>query len=402
MRYPDKVHVEAVGVGVVDNLTSVEIVNDLMSPSEGSFELGNAGTWPDIAEQVKHGTPYKVFINDRLRLTGRVEVTDQPADAQAGSVVRFVVRTKLADAMYASAPPNVKIKNASIKQFILQLYAPLGFTESDFIFSSATARDLLSGKDSAGAGGTVDLQPLTAQDAKVNPGDTIYDSADRILRRYGMIHWDSPDGRIVVGAPFDGKAPLYFLRMNQGWTAAENNILGSTPTQDWSGVPSSVTVVGSKVIPGRTRSKLSAMAKAATDEHSANAYEAAKKTAYKNANKATAVEVEGDVAAAGFYRPIVLMAEGIRSPDMAVRAAYRELSARRRGMDAWPIEIDGLSYWTGMDNVNWAVDEVAQIESNVIGRPSGAYYLHRVMCRRNAQRGDVSNLSLVRKGLWIL
>lgn len=371
-RPVDDVQIEAAGVGAISNLTSIEITNDLMAPSEGAFELGNAGTWPAIAEQIAHGTAYKVFINGLLRLSGRVEMTDEPADANAGSVVRLVIRTKLADATFASAKPNIRTKNASIKQFILQLYKALGYVESDFVFSPATARDLLSGKSSGNAGGTVDLEPMTEEELKVNPPESIYDAADRILRRFGLMHWDSPDGRIVVGAPTDTKAPLYYLRMNTGTAGQRNNLTASTPTQDWSGVPSSVTVVGSKKKKGTSRTRVAA------------------------------VELEGDVAAAGFYRPVVIPAEGVRSTTKAARAAAREMSARRRNMDQWPIEVDGLSYWDGSRPINWAVDEVAQIESDWIGRPPGAYYIFRVICRRDAQTGDKTNLVALRKGLWTL
>jgi prophage tail gpP-like protein len=365
----DKVHIEAVGTGIIDNLTSLQVTNDLNAPSEGAFEMGNEGTWPAIVDQVKHGTEYKVFVNDLLRLSGRIEFTDQPTDAQAGSTVRLTVRTKLADAQYASAPPNVKVKDTSIKEFLLKLYAPLGYTEADFEWSQATGRDLLTGEGSKGAGDTVDLEPMTAQDAKVNPPETVFDAADRHLRRHGLMHWDSPDGKIIVGSPAADGSALYRLIMNVDGRG--NNILACTASQDWSGVPSSVTVVGSQKKSGTSRKRV------------------------------TAIEIDSDVSAAGFYRPVVIPAEGIGSVDKAKRAAAREMSARRRNMDAWDIEVDGLSWWDGDHGVNWATDTFVEIESDLIGRPTGLYYIHRVMYRRDIS-GDKTNLSVIRKGLWVL
>jgi len=365
----DTMYIEAVGIGQIDNLTSVQITNDLTSPSEGAFEMGNEGTWPAIAENVKHGTQYKVFVNDLLRLSGRVEFTDQPTDASAGSTVRLTVRTKLADAAYASAPPNVKVKDTSIKEFVLKLYAPLGYTASDFQFSQAAGRDLLTGEGSGGAGDSVDLEPMTAQDAKVNPPETVYDAADRHLRRHGLMHWDSPDGKIIVGTPAADGSALYRLVMNVD--GQRNNILACTASQDWSGVPSSVTVVGSQKKVGTSR----------------------KRIGY--------IESDHEVSAAGFWRPVVVMAEGIRSVDNAKRAAAREMSARRKNMDAWEIEVDGLSWWDGDHGVNWATDTFVEIESDLIGRPTGLYYIHKVVHRRDVN-GDKTNLGVVRKGLWVL
>lgn len=367
--YVDTVHIEAVGVGVIDNLTSTQITNDLGAPSEGAFEMGNEGTWASISEQVKHGTLYKVFVNDLLRLSGRVEFTDQPTDANAGSTVRLTVRTKLADAAYASAPPNVKVKDTSIKEFLLKLYAPLGYTEADFVFSQATGRDLLTGEGSSGAGDTVDIESMTAQDAKVNPPETVFDAADRHLRRHGLMHWDSPDGKIIVGTPAVDGSATYRLVLNVD--GQYNNILACTSSQDWSGVPSSVTLVGSQTKVGTSRKRV------------------------------TAIDIDSDVSAAGFYRPIVIPAEGIRSIDKAKRAAAREMSSRRRNMDCWEIEVDGLSWWDGDHGVNWAPDTFVEIESDLIGRPTGLYYIHRAVCRRDVN-GDRTNLSVIRKGLWVL
>jgi prophage tail gpP-like protein len=367
--FVDQVRIEAAGVGTIDNLTATQISNDLTAPSEGAFELGNEGTWASIAEQVQNGTEYMVFVNELLRLTGRVEFTDQPTDAQGGSTVRLTVRTKLADAMYASAKPTIKVKDTSIKEFILALYEPLGFTAADFQFSQAAGRDLLTGEGSAGAGDTVDLEPMKADEAKVNPPETVYDAADRHLRRHGLMHWDAPDGKIIVGAPAaDGEA-TYRLILNQD--GRSNNILACTPAQDWSGVPSSVTVIGAQRRKGTSRKRVAGGV------------------------------IEHDVFYAGFHRPIVIQAEGITSVDKAKRAAAREMSARRRTMDCWDIEVDGLSWWDGDHGVGWSTDAFVEIESDLIGKPTGLYYIHRVVCRRDVN-GDKTNLSVVRKGLWVL
>jgi prophage tail gpP-like protein len=372
-RAHDTVHVEIVGGDRLDNFTSLQISNDLMSPSEAAFELGNDGTWAELEEQIAHGTEYKVFINDRLRLTGRVEVQDLPVDAMAGSVTRFTVRTKLADAAFASALPNLRVKDTSIKEFILALYAPLGYTEADFLFDPATARDLLTGRDTAGKGSPVqvDLEPMTEAEAKVNPPETVYVAADRHLRRHGLIHWDAPDGFIVVSAPNDQQEPIYKLICNKA-DGRGNNVLGFTPTRDWSGVPSSVTLIGSNIKRGTSRKRVGA------------------------------IEIEPQVTAAGFYRPVIVPAEGVRTAAKATRAAAREMSARRKQMDAIVAEVDALSFWDGYENVGFGVDVVMAVESDVAGGPLGPYFVHQVVCSRDADNGDRTNLVMLKKGLWTL
>jgi hypothetical protein len=385
IRAIDKVKVEAIGAsgvaGVIDNFTTMDLTNDMMSPSEASFELGDDGTWNDIEERVLPGVEYRVFVNDRLQLTGRVELTDIPLDPGSGSVVRYTVRTKLADAQYASADPKIRIKDLSIKEFLVGtpggppgVYTPLGYTEEDFIFDPNVARDLLSGEDTSGKGDPqrVDLDPLKEDQAKVNPPETIFAAADRHLRRHGLMHWDSPDGKIVVGFPNDTQDPIYFLRMLRGSDGQHNNVLSAARKIDFTGIPATLGVYGVGGGKDYTKSKVSAVIE------------------------------DAEVIAAGFYRPSLIIAEGVKTEAAAERAARREMSARRKGKDAWEIEVDGFSHWNGAKNVNWGIDNVAGIVTDLAGGPLGAYYLHRTAMSRDPMGADTTSLSLLRRGIWKL
>ncbi len=106
-RKPDVLRVEAEGVGAFERFTSFALAFDLTQPSEANFELGDDGSWDDLERFIAHGVKYRIYINGALNLTGRVEVQDVPTDLE-GSVVRFSVRTKLADAVFASADPKTR------------------------------------------------------------------------------------------------------------------------------------------------------------------------------------------------------------------------------------------------------------------------------------------------------
>ena len=381
-RRNDEVKIEVIGPGgesgVLDNFNSFEITNSIIDPGEAAFEIGDDATWRSINDLIKHGTQYKIFINGRLRLTGRVELNDIPLDASGGSDIQFTIRTKLADAMFASANPSIQVKNQSIVQYLAQLYNPLGYVESDFIFPNDAykSRDLITGKDTSGQGKTKnapeDLEKIKPKDAKVQPSETIYDAADRHLRRHGLMHWDSPDGKIVVSAPNDLQDPIYYFRTYTGYEGRENNVLKATRSQDWSEIPTRVSVYGVGAQRGFSKSRVSAVA---TDR---------------------------DVWDAGFYRPVDIVAEGIKTLAIADRAAVRELAARSKYKDAWDIEIDGLSWWNGMENIPIGIDTVADIVSNLAGGPLGTYYIHRVVHKRDASGGDITNISMVKRGVWQL
>jgi len=374
-RRRDTVEIQSVETGgIFDNFTSFSLSMDVSSPWEANFELGNAGTWVDIERFIVPGSGYRVTINGRPFLTGRVEMTDVPLDASGGSVVRLTIRSKMADAYYAAANTKIKVKNTTLKDFLVELYRDLGYTENDFIGLPATSRDLLTGRSSAGKGNfkNAKIEKSNIKDAKVTAGETIYDAADRHLRRFGLIHWDSPDGKIVVGAPNDEQNPLYNFRYRRVSGSNLNNVIGITRTIDYSGIPSFIYVYGSgQTIDGARKSVVGK-------------------------------KVDGDLVSAGFYRPVILEAKSIRTNALAERAVNREYSARAKQKDNQNIEIDGLSFWDGFNSIPFCVDTVCTVDSDVLGGQLGRYYIHRVTLSRDARQGDRCNLTALKTGIWRL
>ena len=377
VRPRDKVRIEIIASttiagGNLDNFTSMMIRNDITMPSEASFEVGDDGTWNALGDIFEPGVEFQIYINDTPRMRGRVEMNDVPLDTMAGAVVRFTVRTKLSDAMFASANQGTRVQGASLQAFILELYAPLGYKAQDFIFLQGTSRDLMTGRSAFTNAVPVNLERIKLSEARVKPPETIYAAADRHLRRHGFMHWDGPTGEIVVGAPGDGEDPTYTFNMYRGSKSPLNNVLGATRTRDWSGVPSSVNVYGRGGKRGFTRSNVGATAN------------------------------DLDVTAAGFYRPLHILAEGIRTNELAIRAANRELSNRSKRKDGFSIDVDGFSFWDGTELTLYAPDTVAQLNTDIAGGNAGAYYIHATTLTRDAMGGDSCSLEMLRRGIWRL
>lgn len=379
-RPRDTVHIEVIGKnsgttvsgGRLDQFTSLQIRNDLTMPSEAMFEIGDDGTYDSMGNLFQPGVEFQVFVNDIPRMKGRAEALNIPFDVNAGGVVQFTVRTKLSDAMYASATPGVRVQDTSIRQFLLDLYGPLGYTESDFSFSQWVERDLLTGQRNGQGETPKDLEAIQVDEARIRPPETIYAAADRHLRRHGLMHWDGPAGNIVVGTPNDQQTPIYTFNMFRGEKARSNNCIAASRTLDWSGVPAAVGVFGVGGKRDFTKSRVAAVAE------------------------------NQDVIEAGFYRPVLIVSEGVKTQELATRSAYRELSARNKQKDAFAIEVDGLSYWDGQNIVNYGIDTVAQVNSNVAGGRVGAYYLHAVTMKRDASGGDSTSIDLLQQGVWRL
>jgi prophage tail gpP-like protein len=371
----DTVRVEADGVGSFDKFTTFQISNDLTSPSEAAFEVGDDLTYPQLSDFVALGKKYRVFVNSRLSLTGRIEINNIPTDAQGGASVRFTVRTKLADALFASARADAKVKNVTLKQWLLELYAPLGYVESDFVFKANVARNLITGKSTkSNQGALPDPDTIKEEQAKVQPPEAIFAAADRHLRRFGLMHWDSPDGKIVVSAPDDEQEPLYHFRCFRGPSGAQNNVLSITHGIDFSEIPSGITVAGSgaKASEGFVRAKVIAQ------------------------------RIDADVTSAGFVRPVTILAQQVRTTSLAQAAAARELSARSQRKNTFDVAADGLSHWDGSGLINYAPDTVADVVSDTVGGALGLYYVHRTSLTRSPQDGDRSQITVLKQGIWRL
>lgn len=356
----------------LDILTSVQMKNSINGPSEATFELGDDGTYPELEDFLALGQTFRVTVNDYARLTGRVEMLDTPLDAGRSSVLRFAIRTRLTDAVYASADPKIRVKNVSIKEFVLACYATIGVTPDKFVFDPATARQLLTGKPAKGARSPKDLAPLKEDQAKVRPPESVFTAVDRHLRRHGLMHWDSPDGKIIVGQPDDEQAPIYQFRSLRGSAAQDNNVLSVTRVRDVGDSPTLLGVFGQGG--GRNFSK----------------------------TKIRAIEVQQTLLDAGFNRPVLLVDEGIKTQELAERRARREVAMRTRGLDGFTVSVDGFSHDPAGRRGLYAPDTVAEVVFETSGRAFGSYYVEATQMAQSPGGGQTTQLTLVQPGVWRL
>lgn len=355
-----------------ERFASVRIANSIVAASEASFELGNDGSFDAFSELVEIGALFRVFVNDRPRLSGRVETLNAPVDARQSTTQRFVVRTKMADAMYQSAPQGLRLKDASIKAFVLACYSAIGLVESDFDFRGDVSRDLLTGRTTRGGRAPPDLEPLKEDAAKVNPPETVFQAVDRHLRRHGLLHWDGPDGKIVVAAPDDEQVPLYLFQCIRGEGGQLNNCTVVERTQDVSGAPTALGIFGVGGKADFTKAKVRGI--------------------YQN----------DDLLRRGFTRSVVILDEGVKTIALASARARREASTRNRGLDRIRIETDGLSHFDGQTRIEYAPDTCGDMLIAQLGGALGTYLVESATLERNAREGDRCTLELVRKGIWRL
>jgi hypothetical protein len=351
----------------VDRITQYEITHSLTSPSEARLELGDNGTWAAIREAIAIGRRFQLTLNDRPILTGRLLTRALPLSASAGATVQLTVRTALADAAFASCE-RFAVRNATLYDVVVRAYATIGLTEDRLEFQADVARNLLTGK---GAGGSppTDLAPLLEEDAQVQPPETVFAFVDRHLRRFGLIHWDSPDGKVIIGKPNDEQTPIYraqALRSRRG-----NNVIQARRTEDYEQVPSSIGVYGQ----GGGRDYSSALARA--------------------------VITDPVLTAARLWRPTVVMDDGIRTDALAESHARRELAQRSLQRDSWSVTVPG---WTYRDRsgtrVPYAIDTVVDLAIDVADPAGSPCYVWSLSRSGSAGEGHTTSLTMAAKGVW--
>jgi len=352
--------------------TSFSVKSSIIAPAEAAFELGDETGWERIQTLCGIGAEFCVIVNDRPRMLGRVEALSSPCDATQGTIQSFVVRTKMSDAIISSAPQGIRLAGASIKQFVLACYEGIGLDEGDFDFQGDVSRDLMTGKGSRGQRPARELEPLKEEAAKVNPPESIFAAVDRHLRRHGFLHWDGPDGRIIVGSPDDQQEPMGSLCMYRPPYGQLNNIMSIERVNDISQAPTQLGVFG--VSAGRDFSK----------------------------TKLASVKINEDLIARGFRRSVIINDEAMRTRPLADARANREFATRNRGLDRLTVTVDGLSYAEGSYLFPWAPDTVFDVVATHLGGALGNYYVEDVELARNASAGDVSRITMVKQGVWVL
>jgi prophage tail gpP-like protein len=352
--------------------TSFQIKSSIVAPAEASFELGDDTGWDRVSQLCQLGAQFVVMVDDRARMVGRVEALSSASDARQSTVQSFVIRTKLSDALYSSAPQGIRLKRASIKDFVLACYEGIGLREADFIFDADVSRDLMTGRTSSGSKTAPELEPLTEEQAKVNPPETIYAAVDRHLRRHGLLHWDGPDGRVVVSAPDDQQDAISRLRSLRPPHGQFNNVVSVDRQQDVSQSPTVLGVFG--VGGARDFSK----------------------------TKVATTLFNADLITRGFRRTVVILDEALKTKRVAGARANREFALRNRGLDRLTVVVDGLSYREGAELLPWSPDTTVDVLIEQLGGALGSYYVEEVDMQRNASASDTTRLTLVRQGVWVL
>ena len=379
MRQVDRVEINAANASwpvQLDRCTQYELSRDLTGPSEARFELGDDGAFGDLKRVLEHGAKYLVTVNRKPWVTGRLLTRAVAASAGGGSTIQLTVRSRLADAMFASCDPKLVVAKLQLKALIVDAYATLGLTERDLLFIDVTDRDVLTGAVARGEAAVPgekrgQFKVMFPEEAKVHAPESVYQYTERHLNRFGLTQWDLPDGRIAIGAPNDRQAPAYRFRCLRGAGRNQgNNVLNVQRQEDYEQVPEELFLAGFG--------------------SGFNVNFAAVKSTVKDP---LLQQVKP-----GLRRRVIVADGGIWSQGMADSRARKEMAARSRQKDAYVLEVDGWS----QDGTVFDVNTVADIHVDTAGVPSGPHLVWRAELSGSASNGHTARLSTVAQGIWRL
>lgn len=369
-RPPENVWIEC-DRGRFDRFRSIEVTTDIFGEAQAVFEIADDRAWRTIRDLLAPGRDFTVYASGLLVFTGRVDCAELPVTTDEGTVVQVVLRTRMADARVAGADPKVVLANTSIREFILRLFAGVGLTERDFLFTPETDRDVVTGRKGSKPA-PVDLEPLKADQAKVLPTESIADCAKRHLERHHLMLWESATGLICVGLPSDTQPPFYRFEQREGVC----NFRSARPVRDWGETPSELWVYGGGV-----------------GKDAANA-------------KVKGVAVDYDLVieanrSGNFRRPVVLAVEGAKDQARADLQARRELSARSRRKAAWTIDVDEWAQWDGARAMPYAINTTAIVDTDMHQGTdlNGVFLVTGVRKTLSSDETTRASLTLLRQGL---
>ncbi len=373
-RAVDKIEIRGAG-GVLDAFQAVDVQLSLSSPAEASFVIGDDGAWDRFEPYIRPGYAYDVCLNGKTLFRGRVEGAEEDG-ARSGAEIALKVTTRFADAALASADPSISVQNVSIKDFLLALFAPVGYVASDFVFAPVANRNLLTG-NAGSVKPAVKPDDIQFQSARVTPPETIRDCAMRHLQRHGLTMWDGVDGKLCVGKPDDSQAPLYQFICRRGAAAVSNNVGAFKRIRDWSEVVGVVKVLTQTF--GQVDGKTPVQAKAQFDD-----------------------VLETTRATGHFWRPLIIPTQKPKDAAQAQAQAQRELASRAKNKDAWEFDVDGWSYFTGSDLIAYVPNATANVHVDIAGGPAGRYLVWRCGYRLKSGEGARTQLALVAPGILSL
>jgi prophage tail gpP-like protein len=407
---PDKVRVVIDGRDFT-RWTSYDIATNIFAPP-GEFALEIGKVDKATLDLLQEGARVELYIDvsgtEQLYMTGRIE--ERTHNGGRGDHNVTIRGFDLAhDLMVSTAPFDLIVKNRQFIEVVAELVDPWQIPTS---LSNEVSRYLMANKvnwkkllrgitkneynsrilelqkqhasksafDAACRAAGLPIPPHVhrgivdkKKDAKVNPGESVWDFIQRIANKAETFAWMSPDGWLTISRPQYEQDPLYILSHRPS-RPRENNVESFSETRSIDGIPTTLTVHGRVREKGKKRRNYS------IDAFSAVTLDAIEKY--------------------GLNRPIHMKDADSRTEDDFSRRAYYALKDAEKNYLTLSYTVAGHS----QDGVVWAPDTVVKVQDEVL-QHWDLFYITGTRFNRSRIKGapgrQTTTLELTPLDVWV-
>lgn len=211
----------------------------------------------------------------------------------------------------------------------------------------------------------VAIRGISINEARPQPGEMIWNFILRQAKRFGLVPWFSPDGKLIIAAPnYGGPVVHKIVRRIVSDPREPNNVISGFESYQPGELVSDVTVYGVGL-----------------------------------GNDVARARVVGRVTneSCPFYRPVVIHDLSIRDADEARRRAQREMMRATHGLKTLDYVVQGHGNARGL----YATDTCVEILDEAIDVQGEFYVVARSFAGGRAG-GSTTELKLVAKGAILL
>lgn len=379
----DRVYL-AVGEDVFDDFTDYTVSSHLLKGASG-FRFStpwrtDSNGIADIKTLEQRGlvagATTRLFIQTggvrRLQMTGKIETVETHTDRAGGSVIILEGQDHLGPLVNGDALPSIGGKNPSFRDVIFQQLAPYGFGSASVVVDGDASRALLTGKPAAGTTLSKDapivLEDLKLEKAHAQSGETVFSFLERHARRFGLLVWGTPDGKIVFGRPNYEQKPLYSFLCRVGPAGTSNNVEVLARKTSVMHRPSEIHVYG----------------------HSAS-----RDFALSDVHE---IVYDDYVRSCGIYSPLVIHDNNAKTKEQARQRALYEMGVRRQHGDVCSFKMMGHQ---AEDGAIYSIDTIGDVQWDAGGVHEARYVISRTFTRSKGT-GTHTQVELVPKYSLVL
>lgn len=360
-----------------------EIHQSMLSPGSPwaftlwrSTDLRREASWDRLREHLRIGERVFVAVDGATQLNGYVEDINHIVDGDQGEALAISGRDLSGPALKWHADPRLRLKGLPLDEALARLFAPLGLAVR--VSDAAAARAVQVGS----ARGTRRTSSTRRRGPRVDhshprPGETVWQVAEAICRRMGLMLWCAPDSEgnlaVLADVPDYRAEPLYAFTRRGPVGSTETNILRSEHRVQLRDVPTEVTVY-SEAPRGDTQSGRG-------------------ETTVLNGTLLAAERLGGWQTAELLAQPMHLLSQRARTKAAALRMAERTLADANARLRTLTLEVQGHGQRDATASRLYAVNTMAVVTDDRCALDE-RMLLTELVLRGSARDGQRSLLTL--------